>query len=529
MDFERHLLEYAKKAHNPEARRKHRDVAKRILDYAVPKQRDFILDNSPAKAALCPRRSGKSIASLLAALYKAVTIPRAKVLVIARVRRQVKGVYWGDLKHLAKLFDLPVKLRINELTCTIESNESLIEFTGADTQEEIDKFRGQGYDLVIIDEAKSYSSTLLHELIQEIIMPALTDRLGQMIMIGTPGAVLAGSFYEVTAQQLRNDETNAELVRPWWAKDKWKQGQKFLWSLHKWSSQDNIKNPHIWEQALELKERFGWSDNDPTWLREYKGEWVPDDDAMVYPYESANTNGRLNWTPDMSDKYFGLPEDTWHFLVGIDLGYSDDTAFVVAAYGDYTGVLHYIHAEKHSGLAVEEVADRFNEMLQVLDIDPEVVVADTGGLGAMIVASLQRTYGIPVIAAKKTEKHAHIKLLGSDMRLARIRVPKYGVLKPGANPLVEEWSTLQWGNIDPLSPSYMAKEDPSLPNHCADAALYLWRYSHHHFTRDKVVRTKPGTREWHLKREAEVERKAAMEAQEEMYTSRYKKYRRRGL
>ena len=496
------LLKQASQDHDP-GRKAHRaSVAKRLREALFKQQRDFVDDPARFKAALCPRRAGKSYTALSAALITALERPRSKTLVIAKVRRQAYGVYWSDLKRLCSEYELNARFHKNELSCEFPDGSGIY-LTGADTAEEIDKFRGQSYDLVIIDEGKSYSASLLEELVYEVIRPALSDRLGKIMMIGTPGAILAGLFYQVTTASLTDDKGNPVVSR-YSEREQWT-GKKALWSLHSWTTKDNVKQPQIWRDVLELKEQTGWSDNHPTWVREYLGQWVPDSDAMVYAYAHANQDGRCDWEPDFSEKDFGLPEGhDWRYLLGVDLGWHDDTAFIIAAWSEHSPSLYFVYAEKHKKLTVEALAGVVKDLESRFGIEFDVRIADTGGLGKTIVESLASTYGISLISARKTDKHDHIKLLNSDMETGRIKVAPRSAL-------AEEWSTLQWQNNDPVMTGFRRREDPSMDNHASDAALYLWRYAYHHLSTEQQKALTPGSEEWWAQRAKDEFKQAVAE------------------
>jgi hypothetical protein len=507
-----HLLQDIQRSRNKDTQETDKEKASAILDRLFPQQRAFVLDPSRQKAALCPRRSGKSYSVLSYALIVALSQPGSKTLIICKVRRQARGVYWNDLKRLSKEFELGAHYRNMELECELP-NGSLISFTGADTTEEIEKFRGQGYDLVCIDEGKSYSPALLKELIQDVIKPALLDRRGTLVMIGTPGAILSGAFYEITTAKKTKDFGS---VRPFEDRNKpeWKtsNGRKkpFNWSLHRWHSKDNIFAPWIWTGALADKVQAGWPDDHPTWVREYLGKWVPDDDALVYMYSKANMDGKCNYHP--TEEPWGLPPGhEWHFLLGLDLGYHDDTAFVVAAWSPTDPNLYYIHAEKHTKWTIEQVAFRAKELEDIYG-GFMARIADTGGLAKMLCESMAATYGVHFEAAKKTEKHAHIKLLNSDLEHGRIKLPEDGAL-------AEEYETLQWAGAD------RKLEDPACANHAADAALYIWRYAYHHLWEARQDSPTPGTPEWWKHKVDEEERafvQQRRESREKPWWGRYR-------
>jgi hypothetical protein len=174
--------------------------------------------------------------------------------------------------------------------------------------------------------------------------------------------------------------------------------------------------------------------------------------------------------------------------------------------------LHFIHAEKYSHLAISQIADRCRQLEKRFK-SFDVRVADTGGLGKTIVESLSRDFGIYLEAARKQDKHDHIRLMNSDLLSGRVKVdPK--------SCLAEEWRLLQWTHKDDRK-----REDPGCANHAADAALYTWRHAHHHLSRDQVFGPEPGTTEWWKQREKQEEekfRQELLEARQKPWWSRYR-------
>lgn len=466
-----------------------RDVEKAdlLLDRLFLQQREFVLDPSRFKAALCPRRSGKSFAVLVYALNVALRRPGAKVLVLARVRRQVRGVFWQPLKQLCSEAELDVKYR-NVMLEVEFANNSFIQFAGADTAEEIDKYRGQGYDLVVLDEAKSYSAALLQELLEEVIAPALTDRLGTLAMIGTPGCIPQGLFWAVTTMQTEYRAPGREAaerlrIRPWRDRKAWGR-KKYSWSFHQWSAKDNIHCPWIWQDMLRIKDEREYADDHPVWLREYCGQWIPDHDSLVYAYLKAREQHEVATQLEGKGSW-GLPEEhQWYLILGLDFGYTDASAFVVAAWSPTHRNLIAIHAERHSKLVVEEIADKIRQLERHFG-GFSARIADVGGLGKGYIESLRRTYGIHCEAANKQDKCGFVKLLNSDLLTGRILVSEGGAWQ-----LLDEWETLQWRDAE------HKVEDPNCDNHCSDAFLYLYKYAHHHWSVDRIVEPVEGSREW---------------------------------
>lgn len=500
MTAPRHLLQRVASERKVDTKAADAEKASLLLARLFPAQRAFVEDPHRRKAALCPRQCGKSFSVLVYALSMALRRQGARVLILARTRRQAKGIYWSDLQQFCRDFELGARFNKTELDCTLP-NGSAILLSGADTAEEIDKHRGQRYDLVLIDEGKSYGAELFSEMLREVLEPTLLARRGTLVIIGTPGAILAGPFWEITTSQ-PTDPTNPSsaphsIPYAQRTEERWT-GKKAKWSLHGWTQEDNIFCPWIWQDSLAQKELEGQADDDPAWLREYRGKWVPDETMLVYAYSKV-VDDRCDWIRDTREESrFGLPaEHQWRFVLGVDLGFHDDTSFVVAAWSETYPALIYVHAEKHAHMLPDGIAERTRE-LETAFGGFDAKVADTGGLGKMVIESLASTYGVAFEAARKTEKNDHIKLLNSDLLSGKIQVSRDSVL-------VEEWKTAQWEDAT------KKRVDPDCDDHASDAALYVWRYCYHHWSRSPDLQLTPYSPEWWRKRERDDE--AAYEQQ----------------
>jgi len=214
---------------------------------------------------------------------------------------------------------------------------------------------------------------------------------------------------------------------------------------------------------------------------------------MVYRYDQ-----RKNSFPATGDGPYGLPEDhDWKYIMGLDLGFHDDTAIVVAAYSPTHDKLYQIYDKSIPHLSfdsilklVEDTKKKFPEM--------HGCVADTGGLGKTLVVSLGE-HGHHFHTAEKREKYDHIELVNSDLISGRIKI------LDGSH-LAEEMKLLQWKDDS------FKKEDKRTPNHCCDAFLYLWRYASHHFWKPKHTGPAYGTDEWFDDWDDKCARKAVAES-----------------
>lgn len=161
------------------------------------------------------RRMGKTVLAVNHIIKRALlcALPRAQFAYVAPFRNQAKTIAWAYLKHYTAPFP---SCRVNEsdLSMTLP-NGATIRIFGADNA---DALRGLYFDGVVLDEV----AQMKPEVWEEIIRPALADRQGWAVFIGTPkGVNLFSEMYE-TARRLsaqgnadwcamlyRVDETNA--------------------------------------------------------------------------------------------------------------------------------------------------------------------------------------------------------------------------------------------------------------------------------------------------------------------------------
>lgn len=490
-------------------------------------QRAPVVDDNPWVSALCPRRSGKSFMASSAALITGEANPGSIVLVISQTLKALKRNYWfgsrSGMPFLSKKHGLNLVLNSSELRWEHE-NGSIGYLLGAEDRNQMEYLRGIEADLYIVDECKSFSPAILEELVTDILSPQRISRLGRIMMIGTPGSIFSGPFYQATCPDARHeDETSPEFKRtylvPWGQEDPWGRPRRHLWSFHHWGLEDNEQMAHQWAEALDLKAQKGWSDDHPTWQREYKGMWITTAEGLVYNYGShkeprvlsAGEVSKVNWKPDPSEgNPTGLPPELgpWHIVMGLDLGFNDPTAIVVAGWSETVPELRIIHTEKHAHLNTDEVALLVNRVVAQFG-RPETVAVDTGGSMAKSFAeTLIARYGLPVIPAAKQDKNGFIELVNTDFAAGRIKVVS-------GSDLEEQLLSVQWdltkGGLKELAHSGKLQEDKGCPNDVTDAFLYMWRDCHHHFAKAKEAGPVAGTLEWWEAREKRALERARSE------------------
>lgn len=446
----------------------------------MPCQR--ILEADPARyvSVRAPRRTGKSTGVLFVVAIRCLERAASEWVVVGLTRPSVKRIYWGALQRLNDAFELGIKFQHQELTATFP-NGSRIYFVGAENASEIEKLRGGKYDGVVIDECKSFGPLVFEELIQDVIGPALLDRNGQLLIIGTPGDDLAGPFYLATCEPPALLDTAGGKRQ---SNVLYGQRAEYpaLWSLHAWTPQDNVtkfEDPRtgkvevLWDRALRLKADMGWGDDHPTWRREYLGQWVPADRRRVYRYYPH----KHDYVP-CADTRWGLPPEiedyAWQTCIGWDLGSKDGTAVVVWAWSPVTKGLWEIHSErrkstKENPLNVSAIARWYREL--DAEFGPFAgFPCDPAGLATMVMDTLASEHGVVLEPAEKREKLDHIELFNNDLDAGLIHIRHGSEL--GEELLEDKW-------LEKTIGTDKRKEDPSIPNDIADAGLYAFRWCRH--------------------------------------------------
>lgn len=412
-------------------------VKKEIRDPNFPKQDEFIDDPASLKVAFCTRRAGKSYSCAMLLADAAERTPGSSVLYLAKTRDTAKRILWKDcLTPVNQRYGLNMKGHLVELSMT-HPNGSVIYLSGADANpDELEKLLGQKYSRVVIDEAQSWKQDL-KDLVYNKLKPAVADYRGQIILAGTPSNKRSGLFYEITRGLIPG------------------------WKVCQWSAYDNPYIKEKWALEIqELKEANPNIESDPGFRQNYLGEWTIETDALVYQY-----NQERNYQSELPQKH---RQDRSHYVFGIDLGYSPDpSAIVVCEYRSYDRNLYILEAHKWTELTLTDLAERIRALETRFPHARMVVDA----ANKQAVEEMRQRHALPLEAAEKHGKQGFIALMNADFVSGTIKC------LPKAKPLIDEYEQLTWeeGKL-----GRARQEDPSLPNHCADAALYAWRWAYNY-------------------------------------------------
>lgn len=175
-------------------------VQKIRLDYTPRKwQRECHLRKQRFTVLAVHRRAGKTLMAVMELIDSALrcTLEHGLFAYIAPRLNQAREIAWAVLK--SKLEPLrrtgAVEFRESNLSVTFAHNGAIVHLFGADNP---DALRGVRLDGVVVDEV----AQIKPELWNDVVQPALSDRKGWAIFIGTPAGINLFSelFYKATGQ-----------------------------------------------------------------------------------------------------------------------------------------------------------------------------------------------------------------------------------------------------------------------------------------------------------------------------------------
>lgn len=451
-----------------------------------PKQRAAAEDPALRVSLLCPGRAGKTTAAEVRLLTTMLRKPRARCLFIAVTKEQASDISWEKFKDIFDKLGVEATFHEARKTIRIVRNGSTLFLRGADDKKEIGKLRGIPFDGVVIDEAASHPAKLLDDLIDRVLAARMGERSGWIMMIGTPGHILAGPFYDAT-------RPGGPTHRPYADRDlpKWK-GVDREWSSHHWTleyaAQFVPAAKRSWEAALALKKLKGWLDTNPVWMREFLGLWAADDTDMMFKYRPHDAEGApLNqWVPDTVGpmKVAKLPADLgddWLWVLIFDKGFTDNFAVNAFAFSptDVRRRIFHVYGFEAPGMYVRRLAclllgsrEDDPELPRDAD-DPQGLIGALGWPAAAVgdvdqgfLDELRNVYGVAAAKADKNaaSKATTIEEVNGDLAERRIFVLKDSELE-------QQLGTLQW-----VEDEFGAvKENKNQANHSADCLVYARR------------------------------------------------------
>lgn len=356
------------------------------------------------RGTIAPRRSGKSYmlaTCLLGGKARDVS------LYCARTLKSAKAIMLPVFSELNAKYGLGLVIRAIEGE-VIEPNGHIIRFHGLKDRTAADLLLGQKFRRVALDEAGAFDSELLEYCITKVLQATLIDSRGDFMLVGTPGPLPKGFFYDAVGDPLGS-------------------GAPGRWPTHAWTLQ---QNPHIKdaEEAIaEILATNGWDIDNPRAQRELFGRWAFDAGALIYRYQGEQwaTAPRTGKTVLVVD------------FAGSDKPEADDCAFLVGRQ-DWQARPHVFLLEgiKKHGINLSDIAALIKALTAKHGVHK--VVVDAGALGAGYAKTLREVYRIECEAADKRDKRSRIELVVATLDTKTLHICA------DASAICDEWLSLQW-------------------------------------------------------------------------------------
>ena len=423
----------------------------RFEDFTFEAQKEFFRGSKKRfRAAVCSRRAGKTVGIVADMIDSAQNNAGVNLLYITVTQQAARAIIWADILNIIEDYEIECRIDNNRLIITFP-NKSRIYIAGAKDRSEIEKYRGWKLFKCYIDEAQSFRS-YIKELIDDIIIPALRDLRGTLYLTGTPGAVLAGTFYNYTTSE--------------------------NWDNYHWTAFDNphMHNPpsnDLEETLTEERVMRGIDVDDPSYIRETYGKWVEDLDALVFKFNKGR------------NIYKELPKDgKWTYIMGVDIGYNDSDAICVLGYNSFHKKVYIVDEFVKNKQNITELV---NQVQRIKDQwNPVKIVMDAGALGKKIQEEIRFRHGLNMETAEKTRKVEFIELLNDDLRTGKLMAPKNSLFESDA-------MLVTWDKDSIIRNPERPKVSDSYHSDINDAVLYAWRECRHYLSEKPETKQIIGT------------------------------------
>lgn len=420
-----------------------------IEDYLFKEQLDFIKDPARFSTAVCSVRAGKTVSCAADLIDTAQNNPGTIGLYITLSRTSAKKIIWADLRRIIRTFKIKADFNETELSVKF-SNGSIIYCSGASDETEIEKFRGlSNVILAYVDECQAFRSHL-KELVEDILIKRLYDTNGRCRLIGTPGPIPSGYFYDMAHSS------------------KW---SHHAWTLHKnpWiQKKSGLTVDQLIQQDCDMR---GVTMDHPSIQRESFGRWVLDKNSLILEYSVERNH------------YDILPPGQYNFILGVDLGWHDSDSLSVLAWTDSSPITYLVEEvvtpnQKIDSLVAE--IHRINAATPVMKM-----LMDTGGLGKKIAESVRMRFGFALEAADKTRKMENYRILNNAMARGHFKAKK-------DSRFAQDCSLLEKDHIKSTPDKIVVKGHSD----AVDSVLYPFKVSPAYTFIAPIKPTQVGTPEW---------------------------------
>ena len=316
------------------------------------------------------RRAGKTVLAVNHLIKAALTCQRKdpRTAYLAPLHSQAKSVAWDYLKHFTA--SVPGR-KINESELWVGfPNGGRVRLFGADNP---DALRGLYFDAVVLDEV----AQMKPEVWAEVVRPALSDRDGSAVFIGTPKG--QNLFFELYQQALTDPE--------WYA------------ALH---TVDDTRI--LTDEELDSARRTMSQDQ---YRQEFLCDWSASSEDVLIPIDLVNEARMRDYPHGFS---IGAP-----VVMGVDVArFGDDSSVLIRRKG-----LQAYDIVRFQGIDLMRLA---GEIVARITAQPvHALFIDAVGIGAGVVDRI-RQLGHSVIAVQSGES-------STDSTYANLRAEMWGKMR----------------------------------------------------------------------------------------------------
>lgn len=393
-----------------------------------------ILDDKESrfKALNATRRGAKSNTEAMDHIEVCDMYPKSRTVYMGLTLDSVTEIIWDVFKEFNEKYKLGLKFN-NTKKIIFYPNGSRTRLFGLDSNaRQMAKILGQKLRKVSIDEAGSITINL-EEFCFQKVRPALIDLAPHswLTLLGTCENIPNTYFQKVTEGKCGN----------------------FDWRIYRWTSYENPFVAKQWAAEIEeIRTKNPKALETSAFKTHYMNEWCSDDDLLIIP---ASAMKMIRELPNLG------PRKEWAFMLGVDLGYNDATAYTLLAFNWYYKAAIICMTFKSTEQDLTDVANVINQMKT--DYGLTHIVVD--GANKQGVEEIKKRHNLHEIEiAEKLGKATYLRLLRDEVISEKVEF-----LEGAVGPLQTEWQSLQWKDKMKLV------EDGRCQNHLSDSTLYIWR------------------------------------------------------
>lgn len=437
-----------------------------------------ILDDkgSRFKALNATRRGAKSNTEAMDHIEVCDMYPKSRTVYMGLTLDSVTEIIWDVFKEFNEKYSLGLKFNGTK-KIIFYPNGSRTRLFGLDSNaRQMAKILGQKLRKVSIDEAGSITVNL-EEFCFQKVRPALIDLAPNswLTLLGTCENIPNTYFQKVTEGGCTN----------------------FDWKIYRWTSHENPFVAKQWEAEIaEITLKNPKALETSAFKTHYMNQWCSDDDLLIIP---ASAMKMIDSLPNLGTR------KEWAFMLGVDLGYNDATAYTLLAFNWHYKASIICMTFKSTEQDLTDVANVINQMKK--DYGLTHIVVD--GANKQGVEEIKKRHNLHEIEiAEKLGKATYLRLLKDEIIQEKVEF-----IKDATDDLKTEWQSLQWKDKMKLV------EDGRCQNHLSDSTLYIWRKTYTMRAEEPVKIPKETEPEFEQYLEAKIEQEAIeeMEENEEIY------------